>query len=142
MAESAREIDIDPRRSVGLSFPLAPDSNNDFALTEDSTEQAPHNLRSLFLTYPGERVGQPEFGSRIRALCFEPDNDDLPEKIEAEVRRATTQWLPYINIISVQTLTDEKDQNKIFVSVEFSTSLNPSDVGSLTVTPNTTSTNY
>ena len=64
------------------------------------------------------------------------------EKIEAEVRRATTQWLPYINIISVQTLTDEKDQNKIFVSVEFSTSLNPSDVGSLTVTPNTTSTNY
>ena len=142
MAESAREIDIDPRRSVGLSFPLAPDSNNDFALTEDSTEQAPHNLRSLFLTYPGERVGQPEFGSRIRALCFEPDNDDLPEKIEAEVRRATTQWLPYINIISVQTLTDEKDQYKIFVSVEFSTSLNPSDVGSLTVTPNTTSTNY
>ena len=65
MAESAREIDIDPRRSVGLSFPLAPDSNNDFALTEDSTEQAPHNLRSLFLTYPGERVGHPEFGSRI-----------------------------------------------------------------------------
>ena len=56
---------------------------------------------------------------------------ELPELIDL---------LPSKDVI--QTLTDEKDQNKIFVSVEFSTSLNPSDVGSLTVTPNTTSTNY
>ena len=136
MAESAREIDLDPRRTVGLSFPIAPDENNDFAVTETSTEQAPHNLRSLFLTFPGERVGQPEFGSRLRALCFEPLNKDLPSKIENEIYRAVDRWLPYINITKVDVLTDEGDRNKIFVKVDFTTSLNPTTVGTLTVTPN------
>ena len=87
MAESAREIDLDPRTYVGLSFPLRADNNNDFALTRNSLQQAQHNLKNLFLTYPGERVAQPEFGSRIRALCFAPDTQDLEQKIEEEVRR-------------------------------------------------------
>ena len=35
MASSAREIDLDPRKYVGLSFPLRRDNNNDFALTKN-----------------------------------------------------------------------------------------------------------
>ena len=86
MAESAREIDLDPRKYVGLSFPLRSDSNNDFALTRNSLQQAAHNLKNLLLTYPGERLGQPEFGSRLRAICFEQNDSNLPSKIEEEIR--------------------------------------------------------
>ena len=82
MAESAREIDLNPRTYVGLSFPLRSDNNNDFALTKNSLEQSRHNLKNLLLTHVGERVGQPEFGSNLRALCFEPNDNNLPEKIE------------------------------------------------------------
>ena len=143
MAESAREIDLDPRRYVGLSFPLRADNNNDFALTRNSSEQAQHNLKSLFLTYPGERVAQPEFGSRIRALCFEQDTQDLEQKIEEEVRRSVSLWLSYINIIKVSTKTDQLNQSKISVSVEFSTSLNPTQRDLVTVSTDTsTSTDY
>tara|TARA_R110002020_G_scaffold21893_2_gene74165 strand:- start:2138 stop:2569 length:432 start_codon:yes stop_codon:yes gene_type:complete len=143
MAESAREIDLDPRTYVGLSFPLRADNNNDFALTRNSLQQAQHNLKNLFLTYPGERVAQPEFGSRIRALCFEPDTQDLEQKIEEEVRRSVSQWLSYINIIKVSTKADQQNQNKISVSVEFSTSLNPSQRDLVTVSADTsTSTDY
>ena len=38
MSRSAREIDIDPRTYVGLSFPLRADNNNDFALTRNSIQ--------------------------------------------------------------------------------------------------------
>ena len=125
---SARETDLDPKTYIGLSFPLRRDKFNDFAMTKNSLEQAQHNLKNLLLTYPGERVGQPEFGSRLRELCFEQIDDTLPERIEEEVRRAVSVWLPYINIIDVATLTEEGDKNKIFVRMKYSTSLNPQTI--------------
>jgi len=82
MAESAKEIDLDPRKYVGLSFPLKADNNNDFALTKNSLQQASHNLKNLLLTHPGERLNQPEFGSTLRAICFEQNNSELPGKVE------------------------------------------------------------
>ena len=130
---SALETDLDPNTFIGLSFPLRRDNNNDFKLTKTSLEQAQHNLRNLFLTYPGERVGQPEFGSRIRELCFEQIDDDLPTRIEEEVRRTVSNWLPYINVQEVNTLNEEGDENKIFVQVKYSTTLNPSTLESITV---------
>ena len=120
----ALETDLDPRKYVGLSFPLRADNNNNFALTRNSLQQAQHNLKNLLLTYPGERVGQPEFGSRLRELCFEQIDDTLPELIEEEIRKAVSVWLPYINIIEVATLTEEGDKNKIFVRMKYSTTLN------------------
>ena len=121
---SARETDLDPKTYIGLSFPLRRDKFNDFAMTKNSLQQAEHNLKNLLLTYPGERVGQPEFGSRLRELCFEQIDDTLPERIEEEVRKAVSVWLPYINIIEVATLTEEGDKNKIFVRMKYSTTLN------------------
>ena len=118
------------------------DDNNDFKLTKTSLEQAQHNLKNLFLTYPGERVGQPEFGSRIRELCFEQVDDELPNRIEEEVRRTVSNWLPYINVQEVNTLNEEGDENKIFVQVKYSTTLNPSTMESITVDASYTAESY
>ncbi len=142
MPESAKEIDLDPRKYVGLSFPLRSDNNNDFALTKNSLQQARHNLRNLLLTQVGERVGQLEFGSNLRALIFEPDDKNLPIKIEEEVRRATSRWLPYINIQNVQTLSDEGNKNKVFVQISFSTTLNSDTLESITLDAGFTTTTY
>ena len=142
MPESAKEIDLDPRKYVGLSFPLRSDNNNDFALTKNSLQQARHNLRNLLLTQVGERVGQLEFGSNLRALIFEPDDKNLPIKIEEEGRRATSRWLPYINIQNVQTLSDDGNKNKVFVQVSFSTTLNSDTYQSITLDAGFTTTTY
>ena len=142
MPESAKEIDLDPRKYVGLSFPLRSDNNNDFALTKNSLQQARHNLRNLLLTQVGERVGQLEFGSNLRALIFEPDDKNLPIKIEEQVRRATSRWLPYINIQNVQTLSDDGNKNKVFVQVSFSTTLNSDTYQSITLDAGFTTTTY
>ena len=142
MAESAKEIDLDPRKYVGLSFPLKGDNNNDFALTKTSTEQAGHNLKNLLLTESGERLAQPAFGSQLKALCFEPNNSDLPVKLEEEIRRAVGQWLPYINIQEVNVLTDAVDVNQVFVSILFSTILNAETLQSITLNAGSSTTAY
>ena len=138
----AQEKDLNPDTYIGLSFPIRRDNNNDFKLTKTSLEQAQHNLKNLFLTYPGERVGQPEFGSRIRELCFEQIDDELPTRIEEEVRRAVSTWLPYIIVQEVNTLNEEGDENKIFVQVKYSTTLNPDTLESITIDASYTATAY
>jgi len=121
---SARENDLNPNVYIGLSLPIKPDDNNIFSLTKNSYDQVRHNLRNLLLTNVGERVYQPEFGSRLRELCFEQLDDTLPQRVEDEVRRAVNFWLPYVNIVEVETLTEQDNKSKIFVRVKFSTTLN------------------
>ena len=120
---SAIENDLNPNITIGLSFPLAKDKFHDFAMTKNSLQQARHNLKNLLLTHVGERVNQPQFGSTLRALCFEQINEELPIRVEEEVNRAVGFWLPYINIHEVNTLTEEDDKSKIFVRIEYSTTL-------------------
>ena len=134
---SALETDLNPNTYVGLSFPLRRDKFNDFAMTKNSLEQAQHNLKNLLLTSPGERAMQPEFGSNIRAICFEQIDKNLPVTIDKEVRNAVEIWLPYINIQEVNTLTEDQDQNKIHVEIKFSTTLSPQSKESVTINATT-----
>ena len=116
---SVRQNDLNTNTYVGLSFPLKNDSFNDFALTKTTIEQSVHNLRNLLLTVVGERVGQPEFGSQLKAICFEQIDDELPLKIENEVRRAVSKWLSHIEIKGVETLTQDGDKSTVFVKIKF-----------------------
>ncbi len=138
----ALETDLDPRTYIGLSFPLRRDKFNDFAMTKNSLQQAKHNLKNLLLTFPGERVHQPLFGSKLRALCFEQIDDNLPTRIEEEIRRSVGDWLPYINIIEVATLTEEGDKSKIFVNIKYSTVLNSQSLEQITLDVSYTAERY
>tara|TARA_A100001391_G_scaffold167306_2_gene127620 strand:+ start:137 stop:559 length:423 start_codon:yes stop_codon:yes gene_type:complete len=121
---SALETDLNPNTYIGLKLPIKNSSNLDFDMTKTSLEQSKFNITNLLLTNTGERVYQPEFGSRLRELIFEQIDENLPNKIEEEVRRAVSRWLPYINISSVETLTNDTNENQIYVKVKYSTTLN------------------
>jgi phage baseplate assembly protein W len=135
MPRSAREIDVDPRTFVGLSFPLRADSNNNFAMTKSSLEQSVHNLRNLLLTSLRERPSNPDFGSRLKELVFEPIDEALPEKIEGEVRKAVGIWLPYINVEQVDTLVKNGDKGEVVVRISFTTTLDPDVTNSIDIEP-------
>ena len=120
---SAKEIDFDPNAYVGLSFPLRRSATSDFEQTKNTLEAAKHNIKNLLLTHIGERVGQPTFGSNLKAMIFEQMDEELPGRVEEEIRTSVETWLPYIEVHEVSVLTDDGDENKLFVDVRFSTSL-------------------
>ena len=99
---SSTEVDLNPNKTVGLSLPLRGDNLNDFSLTRDAAQQSAFNLQNLLLTTVGERLNQPEFGSQLKALCFEQIDDEA-----------------YIQIQSVETLTRDGDKSKIFVKINY-----------------------
>ena len=133
MPRSAREIDLNPRTYVGLSFPLRADTNNSFTMTKNSIQQSRHNLRNLLLTYPGERVGNPEFGCRLREVCFEQHDKHLPDKIQNVIREAVTEFLPYITLLDIAIMSDDGEADKVYVTIKFSTTLDPQINQSLTL---------
>ena len=133
MPDSALNTDLNPNKTVGLKLPIGRDKLNDFSLTKTSLEQAKFNLKTLLQTYIGERPMQPTFGSRLRELCFEQQTAELPGKIEEEIRRAVSEWLDYIKIQEVETLTEEGDLNQIFVQIKYNTILNEDTMNQITL---------
>ena len=124
MARSVREIDRNDDKYVGIRFPLGYSSEGFFFRTKTVLEQSKANLQNLLLTTPGERVFQPEFGSRLKTIVFE-QGQNIPERIEEAIFSATNRFLSHINIINVFT-TQEK--NQVNVQIEFSVPINPGTV--------------
>ena len=111
---SARENDLNPDVYIGLKLPFTRGMSGLFPQSETTLEQVGSNIKNLLLTAKGERVMQPDFGSRLRELLFEQYTEDLSSRIQSEIQEAISTWLPYINIEEVNTLTDDGDKNKIF----------------------------
>ena len=127
MARSVREIDRNDDKYVGIRFPLDHSPEGFFYKTKTVLEQSKANLRNLLLTTPGERVFQPNFGSRLKNIVFE-QGQDIPNRVDEAIRIATDTFLPYINIINVFTI---QEQNQVNVQIEFSVPLNPDTIETL-----------
>ena len=116
------ENNLDPDTSIGLSFPLGFVGDRFFNRTKTIEEQAEHNLRNLLLTNIGERVNQPEFGSRLLSVVFEFKDDALIEEV---INEAVDKWLPYVTINEVITVVDTTNPNRLNVSIDFSVASSP-----------------
>jgi len=124
MARSVREIDRNEDKYVGIRFPLDHSPEGFFYKTKTVLEQSKANLRNLLLTTPGERIMQPNFGSRLKNIVFE-QGQDIPNRVEETIRIAADTFLPYINIINVFTT---QEQNQVNIQIEFSVPLNPDTI--------------
>lgn len=78
-----------------------------------TNEQAISNLKNLLLTRKGERFLQPNFGTDLLYLIFEPNTDDLVEQIQTTIFEAVSFWLPYITLEQIQVVTNEQDPTLI-----------------------------
>ena len=119
----AREKDLDPDIYIGLKLPLTQGDLSTFAQTKTTFEQAKHNIRNLLLTIPGERLGQPEFGSNLHLLVFEQMDENFEDIIEATISNAIKTWLPYINIKNINF--GKVSENQININIDFGLSFEP-----------------
>ena len=92
-----------------------------FGQTFTSFEAAKANLRNLLLTKQGERVMQPEFGTGLHSLLFEPMDNQFEDRLIDTITESVNFWLPYIDIEEIEVeMTDAmKDQNRANLNVTF-----------------------
>ncbi len=134
MAKSVREIDRDDNIYVGVKFPLEYNKvDGFFPQSKTVREQSKSNLRNLLLTSPGERVMQPEFGSNLKSILFDSFDDVSSDNIEEAIREAVNRQLPYITINEIIVVQDSQAENRILVSVDYFTTLEPDTLDSLSL---------
>jgi phage baseplate assembly protein W len=96
---------------VDIKYPKEINRRGDvktFRLSYSTEEQAITNLVNLLLTRKGERLMQPNFGSKIPDYLFELNSEENRNSLRLSVIDDIEFWLPYILLDSVQ-VTAETD---------------------------------
>ena len=129
----AREKDLNPDTFIGLKLPLGYSDSGYFNQTKTTLQQAKYNIINLIKTIPGERLGQPSFGSNIHELLFEPMNEDFSDLLEDAIRVSIDTWLPYINVKEIEITFPDHNINRVDINIDFGLSFEPDRFGKVSV---------
>ena len=104
-------------------------STNTFNQSYDNLVQLKSNVRNLLLTKKGERLAQPTFGTNLHRLLFEPNDEELEQKIYDTIDNSIRTWLPQLSIkeITIEATDEMKNNNSINVSIVFTANYNRQD---------------
>lgn len=100
------------RRSAGPLQYFRPDSGEDLERIQGSVEH--------ILTTPiGSRYFLPEFGSKLKELVFEQNDEVLFDLIRVYIIEALAKWEPRIRIISVAVSQNESDDHRVDCTINY-----------------------
>ena len=107
--------------AYGITLPVQRGNTGYFAQSFSSYEQAKANLKNLLMTKKGERIMQPNFGTGLHSLLFEPMDGDFETKLQQTITKNVNYWLPYINIeeIDIEMTDAMKDNHIAHMTIQF-----------------------
>ena len=129
----AREKDLNPDTFIGLKLPLGYSDTGYFKQTRTTLQQSKYNIINLLKTIPGERLGQPGFGSELHSIIFEPMNEDFSDILEDSIRTSIETWLPYINIKNIEITMPDYNISQVNITIDFGLSFEPDRFGAVSV---------
>ena len=89
--------------------------NTQSPIIKRETDLINENVTRVLLTVPGERVGNPTFGSRFKTFLFDLDVV-MKEEVVSDINSSISRWEPRITINKID-LTN-LDPNTITVKLE------------------------
>ena len=76
------------------------------------------SIKNLILTQPGEKPFQPNVGSRVTALLFEPLDPFTADALKEEIINTINQYEPRVQLQTVY-VTPIIEGNKLNVTIEY-----------------------
>ena len=117
--------DFYPSVGVGVDLPLSDPAV--FRSNYTSTDAVKNNLINWFLTNPGERLDNPNFGGGLRRFLFEQINNGDLEGIEEDIQSNIADYFPLVTLNKV-IVASLPDRNTIRITIKYSiTNQNVSD---------------
>jgi len=120
MAFGARQIfpnDLRPRTAIGVDLPF--NGAGVFILNYTTKDAIKANLINYFLTNPGERPANPNFGAGLRAYIFTQIESNNLDFIKEDIQQKLGSNFPNIAVNSVEVLGQE-DYNTINIIIKYS----------------------
>lgn len=102
------------KRFIGSQYPIINTPRGLIAQNSD-VDQIKADLLQLLLTNPGERVMLPEYGTPLRKLLFEPNDETLAQQARLMIANSIHKWEPRIAIkaIEVSSRVDDNILNTL-----------------------------
>ena len=101
-----------------LDFDFTPNPiTGDVAKVKNVTS-VKRGIHNILMTENSERLFQPEIGSGLKNLLFEPMTDLTTQLLEDEVRSAIDAWENRAQVISIEIIPEE-EYNRYRVAVIF-----------------------
>ena len=114
-------------------IPLKFDDKDGYADVGSIKSLVRFHLKNLLLTYPGEKISDPEYGVGIKKYLFEPLTEETLNFIEDEVELAIVNYLRYLTGVKVSAV--ETGPNKINVKIRYIIPAMGADILDLNVVP-------
>lgn len=102
----------------GWKFPLELDGANELEYSADEIK-VQQSILIILGTARGERVMQPDFGSRLRELIFAPMNSATRSMAVRYVTDALVKWEPRAEILGVEVSFEEAQQGKLLINIDY-----------------------
>jgi len=116
-------------QGLSVALPLRVDARDGaYGLNKNLLQVANQNLKMVILTSPGERIMFPEFGVGARRYLFEQSTSDTIGRLQQEIKRQISKYLPYIkiNVLSVDHPQDpfssvsNSDKTTLMININYS----------------------
>jgi len=112
-------IDLEESVAVGINLPF--NSPSVFSSNYQTKDSIKNNLLNFFLTNPGERPLNPNFGGGLRAFLFEQINNNNLDFLKEDIAEKISLYFPSVNVTEL-TVTGNPEENTIKVFIEYSIS--------------------
>lgn len=105
--------------SIGPKLPLTLDKKNSFLMIDNYVDEIKQNLKTLFLTAPGERVYDPNFGVGLRSYLFENKSPELDDVIKNRIRQQIDRYMPFVSINDASVFESPDIDNVLYVKFDY-----------------------
>lgn len=89
------------KRFMGVQYPLVRGPHGLFA-KKSGTDQIKADLLQLLMTNPGERVMMPNYGTPLRGLVFEPNDEALAFQTKQVILESIRTWEPRVVVTDIE----------------------------------------
>jgi len=106
--------DLRPQVGIGINLPFA--EGTGFTSNYTTAIATRYNLINFFLTNPGERIGNPEFGGGLRNFIFSQINQDSTEFLKEDIQTKISKEFPNVDVQEIN-VTSSPDNNEVTVAI-------------------------
>jgi len=102
-----------------LSFDFTANPHTGDVATVKDAVSVKRGIKNVLLTAPFERLFQPEFGSGIKNILFEPMTPLTEQRLSDACADAVDAWEKRASVIDI-TVISEEEYNRYRVAIKFS----------------------
>lgn len=96
---------------LGIPYPVKKNPRG-FFYSQGGINQIKSDMLILLLTNPGERVMEPTFGTPLRKLIFEPNDNTVRNQARKMIIDSINLWEPRITVQQIEVL-DTPDETSL-----------------------------